>query len=398
MTQEIRLDVIAVRQPIGEFYVASMTARDLVSISYSDVRRLVNEDRDIERYLGIQRPLSKSRVKDIRRYISGKDATFPTSVIVAVDERCIEFAEDDQHCGMVLLRSFPGDDDAGEDEIPFEMMAKVIDGQHRIAAFMNDNGEYSYEGDDDFELNVVIFVGADVSEQANVFATVNLAQTKVNKSLVYDLTGLAETPSPQKTCHNVAVALDSESSSPLFQRIKRLGTATPGRKYEPLTQAGFVESLLPFVSSDPVGDRIALLDGQTLKKASGFELGKRPFRNLFVSGREVDIAEILYNYFTAVRKKWPKSWDAPKESGNLLPRSNAFKALMKYLREDVYPDIVGDRYGLIPSAKEFSPYFKDISVEDEDFRAKNFVPGSGGQSTFLKILRGEISRQELIQK
>jgi hypothetical protein len=39
---------------------------------------------------------------------------------------------------------------------------------------------------------------------------------------VYDLTELAKTRSPHKTCHDVAVVLDNESSSPFYQRIKRL--------------------------------------------------------------------------------------------------------------------------------------------------------------------------------
>lgn len=104
-----------------------------------------------------------------------------------------------------------------------------------------------------------IFIGADVAEQANIFATVNLAQTKVNKSLVYDLTELAKTQSPHKSCHNVAVVIDREESSPLFRRIKRLGTATPGRKHEPLTQAAFVESLVKFISGDPTQDRMIYL-------------------------------------------------------------------------------------------------------------------------------------------
>src|SRR5690606_13459203 len=95
-----------------------------------------------------------------------------------------------------------------------------------------------------FQINVSIFVGIDLPEQAKIFATVNLAQTKVNKSLVYDLEALARKRNPYKTCHHVAVALDSNEDSPLYQRIKRLGVATPGRAYEPLTQASFVEALV----------------------------------------------------------------------------------------------------------------------------------------------------------
>lgn len=391
----LSLPVLKVEQPIGTFYIASVKARELVEISYSDVRRLAEDQRDLEKYLGIQRPVSPKRIKDIKKYIQGSDATFPTSVILAIDERCAEFNEG---TGRLTLRAYVPSEDIGDAPIPYERIAKVIDGQHRIAAFMDDERNWSFDfADESFDINVSIFVGADVSEQANIFATVNLAQTKVNKSLVYDLTELANTSSPYKTCHNVAVALDEEPSSPFYERIKRLGTATPDRIKEPLTQASFVESLVKFISPDPVQDRNDLLAGRKLKAASILELKKFPFRNLFINEREVDIAEIIYNYFTAVQKKWPDSWRAVERTGNLLPRSNAFKAFMIYLREDAYPALARDDYGRIPSVHEFSSSLSHINVRDEDFSIRNFAPGSGGQSTFLKMLRGEIELRDMIE-
>jgi DGQHR domain-containing protein len=394
--QELKLHVIVVKQPIGEFYIASIKAKDLVEISYFDIRRLAEEQRDLEKYLGIQRPISKKRIKDLKQYIEARDATFPTAIIVAVDFRCAEY---DKDSGILTLSPYTREDDAEEESIPYDRIAKVIDGQHRIAAFIDENKKWSFafEGRD-FELNLSIFVGADVSEQANMFATVNLAQTKVSRSLVYDLTELAKTASPYKTCHNVAVVLDGEPTSPLHQRIKRLGTATPRRKHEPLTQASFVEALVQFISSDPVQDRNDLLEGKSLKKPTPIELEKRPFRDLFIAERELDIAEILFNYFCAVRAKWPKSWSAVDVTGNLLPRSNAFKALMKFLKDDVYLRIVGNEIGRIPSPPEFSKLFAPIDFADAAFTTSKFAPGSGGQSMFLRMLRRQITLKDMIQE
>lgn len=391
----LNLRVLKVEQPIGTFYIASVKAKDLVEVSYSDVRRLAEDQRDLEKYLGIQRPVSPKRIKDIKKYIQGNDATFPTSIILSVDEKCAEF---DESSGVLKLQPYIPELGSSDEEIPFGRIAKVIDGQHRIAAFIDDERNWSFDfPESSFDLNVSIFVGADVSEQANIFATVNLAQTKVNKSLVYDLTELARTASPYKTCHNVAVALDEEPTSPFFERIKRLGTATPNRVKEPLTQASFVESLVKFISPDPVSDRNDLLAGKKLKYASFVELQKFPFRNLFIEDKEVDIAEIIYNYFTAVCEKWPDSWAAIERTGNLLPRSNAFKAFMVYLREDVYPKLARDDYGRIPSVYEFAQAFSHINVLDEDFTIRNFAPGSGGQSKFLKMLRGEIELSDMLE-
>jgi len=394
--QRLDLTALPVDQPLGEFYLASISARELVEIAYADVRRLVTDQRDVERYLGIQRPISDGRIKDIKKYLQGSDAAFPTAVILAIDEKCADFVQGKGTCGVLTLQPYEPDSGDEEEAIPWNKIAKVLDGQHRIAAFLDDEFKYDYD-DREFDLNLAIFVGADISVQATIFATVNLAQTKVNRSLAYDLTELARTRSPHKSCHNTAVILDKEPKSPLYQRIKRLGTATPGRSNEPLTQAAFVESLVRFISVDPVLDRNTLLDGESLGYPSEGELRKCPFRGLFVKKRDLDIAEILFNYFAAVKKKWPNSWKDLSTSGNLLPRSNAFKALMKFLHLDVYPEIAKDDWGKIPTMREFYPYFERLDLRDTDFTTKNFVPGSGGQSMFLKMLRQEVRRRDMLE-
>jgi DGQHR domain-containing protein len=393
----ITLKALPVKQPIGEFYATSIAAKDLVRISFSDVRRLAEDPRDFERYLGIQRPVSMTRVREIKRYIQGKDATFPTAVIIAIDERCAEY---DAKTGELTLSPYIPDKDSDEEAIPMDRVARVIDGQHRIAAFMDEDKNWAFQEFEDkmtFDLNLAVFVGADISEQANIFATVNLAQTKVNRSLVYDLTELSKTRSPHRTCHNIAVILDREKRSPLFHRIKRLGVATPGRQHEPLTQAVFVESLVKFLSLDPLDDRRVLLDRKKLPFPSEEELMKCPFRLLFIEDKELDIAQILFNYFTAVRERWPNSWEALGKASNLLPKSNAFKALMKFLREDVYPSLAQGNFRRVPTTAQFARFFEPLKIADKDFTTSNFAPGSSGQSAFLKMLRQQITIRDMIE-
>src|SRR5262245_50012891 len=80
---------IRATQPIGDIFIASIPFKTLIRISYFDVRRVLQVDRDVERYLGVQRPLDDERVRSLSDYVTYKDASFPTSVILAISD---EFA------------------------------------------------------------------------------------------------------------------------------------------------------------------------------------------------------------------------------------------------------------------------------------------------------------------
>jgi DGQHR domain-containing protein len=128
---------IKVRQPIGDFFIASIPYKTLVEISYFDVRRMLGE-REFEEYLGIQRALSKSRVAELAQYVQTVDACFPTAVILAVEERCAEFKQDS---GTLVIRNDP-EPDEGQPQIFKRGIAKVLDGQHRIAGLEHYKGKH----------------------------------------------------------------------------------------------------------------------------------------------------------------------------------------------------------------------------------------------------------------
>lgn len=369
--QTVELQAIRVKQPLGEFFIASISSSILCQITYFDVRRMLKE-RDVETYLGIQRPLSPARVEELQKYVRTFDACFPTAVILAVEERCAHF---DEKQGRLILRNDPNPEGAEEEPVYFRNIAKVLDGQHRIA------GLHDYPKQD-FEVNVSIFVGVDIEDQAYIFSTVNLAQTKVNKSLAYDLFELSKTRSPQKTCHNIAVALDREPDSPLYQKIKRLGSATAGRKAETLTQATVVAALLPYMSRDPITDRDTLLRGGALALASESELQRCIFRNFFIRAEDIKIADILWNYFSAVQQRWPAAWDTA-EAGAMLKRTNGFRAFMRVLRP-LYLSIAEP--GEVPDQEMFLETLKRSSLEDKDFTTDRFVPGSTGEGALVSEL------------
>ena len=192
--------------------------------------------------------------------------------------------------------------------------------------------------------------------------------------------------SPQKSCHNIAIALDSYERSPLYGRIKRLGTATPGRKGETLTQATVVESLMNYISDEPGQDRDTFIRKLFPRKATGSERKRLIFRNLFLEENDSDIAEILLQYFLAVQEKWPEAWDNPQWQGNILPKTNGFKGLMRFLR-DAYLSIVGDEIGKVPSKAEFFSVFSRAPIQDYDFDITNFPPGTSGERTLYDWLK-----------
>lgn len=345
----IILDCIKVVQPIGEFYIGAIKSKNLSHISYVDVRRIENEERDVERYLGIQRPLSKGRIKELKEYVQNIDATFPTSIVIAIPSDKAEYNENDKTIKIQYA----------------EDVAKIIDGQHRIA------GLEDYV-DDNFQLIVTIFVEMDIEDQAMVFATINLEQTKVPKSLAYDLYEYTKSRSPQKTCHNITKLLNIKEQSPFKDKIKILGVAT-GKPQESITQSTFVERLMNLISNEPDKDRRLLKGGKKPKRATGSDIKKLIFRNMFLDEEDAEIAKNIWNYFKAVEKKWPDAWPKVK-SGNILNRTTGFGALMRFLR-DVYNSF--DQ--MIVTIEQYYSIFERINLRDNDFTPEVYKPGSSGE-------------------
>lgn len=366
-----KMAVLKVQQPIGEFFVGVLDSKRLCEITHFDVRRILRE-REFESYLGIQRPLNEKRVKEIQQYVQTLDACFPTAVILSVNANCAQY---DAEKGLLTLGNYQDSEDP-ERSIFFRQIAKVIDGQHRIEGLKNYSGP-------PFDVNVSIFVEIDVAQEGYIFSTVNLAQTKVNKSLAYDLFDLARSRSPQKMCHNIAVALDQDEKSPFYHRIKRLGVATEGRFNETLTQATFVESLIGYISLNPVHDRDQYIRGKVPTKAGAQESRHLIFRNMMIDKRDLEIADVLWNYFDAARSKWPTAWNSTG-SGLILNRTNGFRGLMRFLR-NAYLHLVGP--GGVPTSAQFATVFNRIQMADADFNTDNFKPGTSGEVALYNALK-----------
>jgi DGQHR domain-containing protein len=400
LNRYMKVDFIELKQPIGNFFIAKIPYRDLIAICYSDVRKIKHEG-DFESYLGIQRELDPKRVKNLQEYVHLSDASFPSSIILSISNKkyAAEYSsyhteidnvfDDDQELDKKyesVWNVFIADDVAEKRQKMFilrdEGVAKIIDGQHRIEGLRSYNNKNG-----DFDVNVTVFMEMDIEEQAIVFATINKAQTKVNKSMVYDLYDLAKSRSPQKTCHNIAKFLNKKDGSPFLDKIKILGKADDG--FETITQATFVECLMPYISKNPDIDRDIIKTGGKIEEVSGRELQRQIFRNLFIQKRDAEIAKNLFNYFTAVKNAWPIAWEETQATGYILNKSTGLVALFRFL-SDVYlylsrkenNEIDLSKIGNVYTVDEYRTIFDPLKeiISDNDFTTQNFDPGGSGRS------------------
>jgi DGQHR domain-containing protein len=366
--QYIDIKCLEANQPIGLMYIGVIDSEDLEKITFADVRRLREgtENREVEDYIGIQRKLDSRREKIIGKYVNLVDATFPNSIIISISSEHAEYIKNE---GVLRLEY--------KDDI-----AKVLDGQHRIAGFQNYEGKRGT-----FELIVTIYIDMELEDQAIVFATINKEQKSVNNSLVTDLFAFAESRSPQKTGHNIARALNKKEGSPFFDKIKILGTAVSSN--ETITQSTFVDSILKYITKDKQSDRDFYRrnkkdENKKLPQIDEKESKRLFLRNIFIDDTsDIKIAQILWNYFYAVQQKWPTAWNIPANN-NILNKSTGFIALMRFFK-DAYLSF--DKIGQTITKEEFMTCFENIDLTDADFNRDKYVPGGIGLSALYNDLK-----------
>ncbi|BBB31490.1 DGQHR domain-containing protein [Neptunomonas japonica] len=383
----IEIQAIKVNQPIGSFYIGKMKASELVSITYPDMREMKKEN-DLNSYLGIQRELNKKRAEEIRQYVKTFGATFPNSIILSIDDEHCTWKEEK---GLFVIES----------ENP-NKIARILDGQHRVAGFMNkeatalDEDQCRFitpDGYQDFELVVTFFVGLDLPDQASIFSIVNLKQTPVRKSLVYDLEALSNTRSPQKSAHTIVVSLNKNNKSPFYNRIKRLGIKTPDIENEKLSQSTVVEEIMKLMSPDPLADREYFLKKSKsglfsksikLENTDKDSFKKYPLRELFINERDDDIAKMLWSYFDSVKASWPEQWDKNNKKA-ILNKTVGFYALMHF-----FSDLVAK----MPPTEDIRDYFqksiKKVTFQKSDFDT-NMEPSSKTTSRLYGIMKSSLS-------
>lgn len=290
----IKIHMIEITQSVGTFYLGKINSASLINLSKT-VRRS-EED-------GIQRELAQNRVKEIAKYCEDPDAAFPTPIILNIKGDDIE-----------SLKPIQGFKDLYELVINDEYKcAEILDGQHRVEGI---KAASNYE----VELMIVIMFDLTEEEKAYIFSTINSNQTKVDKSLIYDLFELSKTRSPHKTCHEIARIMNADINSPFFGKLKMLGKKS--ERTAVLSQGTFVNYLCRLISHKPQQDMIDLKNGLDIRDDDRYVL-----RKYFIENRDDIILKVLNNYFGAVSKVFPKEWEDNKEY--ILSKTTGYGALMK---------------------------------------------------------------------
>jgi DGQHR domain-containing protein len=314
-----KINVIPFDQPIGRFYLGVLSAKQLLEIH---IIRRQSEDP----LFGIQRDVT-SRANEIANYlITNPDATFPTSIIVAIDEMalndCNEMVADDDNSDekiealrarkidvndylkavietdfknkpnyILVFHDDPSNLDQNDLNTPIDMYLKktskyasVIDGQHRIQGIKGAN--LTATELDDFRLPVVFSLDTTLNQQAIMFSIINGKQRQVPLSFVYNLFGKIDQRSEGKIAHSIAANLNSAPNGPWHGRIMMLGKKTINSRNESISQGTLAKEI------------------EKLLKSSIF------LSELFAKKEDGRILNIFEKYFEIIKKIWPDQWDS----------------------------------------------------------------------------------------
>jgi len=289
--------------------------------AYRDDKEYAEFRLDIERKeseidtKSFERKLDRARVKEITGFLNTDEyALFPNSVIVMCD-----LINDNVDVPPgTKITDIAGLIGEGKENLAFLQETKeadgqtmlyipenrnallIIDGQHRIKGLENADEEVI----DNYDILVSFIVGFDRAVVAKLFYTINYTQKPVNKSLLYHLMGEFSHKLDEHTfLHEAVRVLNELSESPLYKRIKMLGTLDYSAPYEirekmTISQAFLIDYLIRSIDADA---KLGLYPPIFLPYYEKEE-------------KQVEIIRFLMNYFGAIKDLNKDDWDNPRQS------------------------------------------------------------------------------------
>lgn len=392
-------DALRVDQRLGTFYVAVLPAELLLQVAASDrMRATLNEDGGGYHLEGTQRLRQDKRLNEIGNYINRVDAAFPNSIIIAANHDLrtgfdrgevedIDIEEDE--AGAVEESKIWTIEDKGEGIyrlcIPTpEKLAAVIDGQHRLFAF----AKADLATIRSMNLLCSVFVDLPKSLQAQIFATINSTQKRVDRSLTYELFGYnvsdedEEYWTPDKLAVFFTRKLGTDIDSPLRGRIMvapkrdtKLERIASEADWQ-VSTAVVVDGILRLFSGNPKRDSNNMRRDrpQTRKCLEGGPRDRAPLREVFVAGNDALLYKMVLNYTLACNDVF---WKRAKP-GSFILKTIGVQATFDILRKLAY-----EAY----KEKKISVgYFteKIQSAGEIDFSDDRFRNPSGSGRTYIR--------------
>ena len=400
----MELVALKVSQPLGDFYVVSIKAEDLLAVSYSEPMQYIDEFGNVK---GSQRPKDEKRLKEIAKYIESVEMAFPNSIILAAnytEKGTISKDEterwqiiEDKNCGTYRIR------------IPQKVkLAAIIDGQHRLKAFeyVNDPERFS-------NLQIVCSIYFDLpnSYQAFLFATINSNQKRVDRSLALEQFGynVGEEPEKAWTPEKLAVFLSRKLNidkelSPLYQHIKVAPLNPENLFTDGLTKtwvvstATVVDGITSLISTNAKRDRIEMqqksfLSGRNREMLSKFTSDNSPLRNYFIEGKDQTIYSTIINFFKVIDELlWSRVTSDKSYIIKTVGVQASFDVLKMILKsnQNVQPENIDFKKYIIPSVNiDFSDKFFQASGIGRS-RIKNIIGLAAGLVEQAKLKKRDI--------
>jgi DNA phosphorothioation-associated DGQHR protein 1 len=304
----LKVPAIKVEQPLGEFYVVALTARDLLQTCYTIKAEILQDDDEkstsyldvmVSKLKGNQRGRTPKRLNEIKRYTETVDASFPNSIILGAN-----YDED----GNLITNI----NDRWEIEevgdgffyliIPTDKkLASIIDGQHRVFGFQDSDAK-------DMSLLCSVYIDLPLPYHASIFTNINMNQKRVDKNLAYNLfqfdmeQGEPSSWTPETLAVYFTRVLAEDSSSPLKGMVK-LGLAN-STSATSISMASIIDGILSLITSNPKNDR-ELMHTVSIKDGRDREIIKdvttsAPLRQLFINQKDKTIFDIVNSFFKAL--------------------------------------------------------------------------------------------------
>ncbi|ACH63886.1 putative DGQHR domain protein [Aliivibrio fischeri MJ11] len=314
--------VIEVSQPMGDFYVFKISAKKLVSITFS--MAAYNQNGKLS---GVQRKLRLDRIKQIALYSNSYNATFPNSIILS--------ANFDVDGSLIVDDKLRWDVKNGELTIPTDKkIASIIDGQHRLEGIREAIKNPDFQ---DFDILCSVYIDMPFSEQAEVFTSINFNQKKVDKSIAYELFGydLDETDKAYWSPDTLAIYLtrifNNDPNSPIKGKVFTSFVGEVKNEDWYISTACLVESISLLMTTDATKDRYYLHQSAFFNKGrvklKDLKV-KAPLRNMYIKGNDKDIFVVINNYLSKLQSLgWFSSSDL------VTTKTIGFLAMFEVLRD-----------------------------------------------------------------